>query len=659
MQKPFVNTDFDTYPPWNVQPPTPSTSTPINLNRFNDNYSAFNQNNSLISLNEIRLIINNIASSLGFQSDSSDNVFELLMCQLDSRASRMGSTQALLTLHADYIGGEHANYKRWFFAAQLDLDDAIGTEINPGLAVLGEAAHEVHATFGQRCYNFLTRNRSRQKFLKSATERWRSSMDNMSPHNRISQIGLFLLCWSEAGNIRFIPECLCFIFKCADDHFKYLQSLPQENRRSLPQGYFLNQIIKPLYRFYRDQVYEIIDGVYLKRETDHDKTIGYDDINQLFWYPEGINRINLFDGTRLTNVHPKERYLALSQVNWAKPFYKSFKEKRSFAHLLVDYNRIWIAHVSVYWFFTAYNAHEAYKRDWEPLPSIPMQISASALGGAISSFIMILATLAEFSFLPLTLNHFSTLSRKLLLFSITSVLCIGPTYYIAKFERDTPFSLTLAKAQLAFSIFVTAFYTLVPSGRILGDRVSSRARKYVASQTFTASYPKLNSNGRFTSILLWILVFSCKYVESYCYLSLSSKDPMAALMNMRIQNCSDALVGKAFCEHYAKFTLVIMISMDLVLFFLDTYLWYVIWSTFISVSRSFALGLSIWTPWRDLFQRVPSMIYEKILTPNGLPVKPKILAAQIWNVIILSMYHDHLLSIVRTISLKKLLIVLI
>ncbi|TIA75844.1 hypothetical protein E3P91_00230 [Wallemia ichthyophaga] len=644
--------EYFSYPPWTVQPPTPSTSAPpqtlfnSDLQPLQDMYSSWASSlYTPISISEIESIFHDISLYLGFQRDASGNAFEMLMHQLDSRASRMSADQALLTLHADYIGGEHANFKRWFFAAQLDLDDAIGTENNPGMAVLGEAAHEVNATFGQRCYAFLTRNRTRQKSLRSATERWRKVMEQMSSRDRIVQMAVFLLCWTEAGNIRFMPECLCYIFKCANDHYRSLEQIPEHERRILPQGYYLCHIIRPLYRYYRDQVYELVDGRYLKRENDHAKTIGYDDINQLFWYPEGINRIHLADGTRLVNIRPDQRYRALSSVRWDQPFFKSFKEKRTFAHLLVNYNRIWIAHVAVYWFFTAYNAHEVYKRDWESQPARPMQLSASALGGAVASLIMIIGAFAEFSFLPVSWNHFSTLFRKLLLFSITLVLCIGPTYYIATYERDTPFSLNLARGQLAFSIFITAFYTTVPSGRILGDRVSSRARKYVASQTFTASYPKLDSSGRYTSIVLWILVFSCKYVESYCYLSLSSKDPMAALMNISVQNCSDALVGEFFCTHHAKFTLVIMIMMDLVLFFLDTYLWYVIWSTFISVLRSFVLGLSIWTPWKDLYRRIPSMIYSKLLVHNGLPMKPKILAAQVWNTIVLSMYNDHLLSI--------------
>jgi 1,3-beta-glucan synthase len=100
--------------------------------------------------------------------------------------------------------------------------------------------------------------------------------------------------------------------------------------------------------------------------------------------------------------------------------------------------------------------------------------------------------------------------------------------------------------------------------------------------------------------------------------------------------------------------------MDLVLFFLDTFLWYVIWNTVFSIARSFALGLSIWvsraspsdqvkdymlitvsqTPWKDIFQRLPKRIYAKVLaTDQEQKYKPKVLVSQIWNAIIISMYR--------------------
>ena len=210
------------------------------------------------------------------------NMFDFLMHLLDSRASRMTPNQALLTLHADYIGGHHANYRKWYFAAQLNLDDAVGQSMNPGLQRLKSVKGN--------------RPSKSEKSLDNALNRWRQAMNNMSQYDRLRQIALYLLCWGEAGNIRFMPECLCFIFKCADDYYR--SSECQNRVEPVPEGLYLHTIIKPLYRFLRDQGYELSEGKYTRREKDHEEIIGYDDVNQLFWYPEGLSRIILTDKVR-------------------------------------------------------------------------------------------------------------------------------------------------------------------------------------------------------------------------------------------------------------------------------------------------------------------------------------------------------------------------
>lgn len=207
--------------------------------------------------------------------------FDFLMQLLDSRASRMTPNQALVTLHADYIGGEHANYRKWYFAAQLDLDDAVGYTQNPGIQRLTS----VKRSGGPRTTS--------EKSLHTAMERWRQAMNNMSQYDRLRQIALYLLCWGEAAQVRFVPECLCFIFKCADDYYRSPEC--QNRVDPVPEGLYLRSVIKPLYRFIRDQGYEVIDGKFVRREKDHEDIIGYDDVNQLFWYPEGIARIVLTD----------------------------------------------------------------------------------------------------------------------------------------------------------------------------------------------------------------------------------------------------------------------------------------------------------------------------------------------------------------------------
>src|SRR3984957_11485886 len=199
---------------------------------------------------------------------------------LDSRASRMSPNQALLTLHADYIGGQHANYRKWYFAAQLNLDDAVGQSQN---------AKTVKGAKGV-------------KSLDSALNRWRNAMNSMSHYDRLRQIALYLLCWGEAGNVRFVPECLCFIFKCADDYYRSPEC--QNRMDPVPEGLYLHTVIKPLYRFIRDEGYEVVDGKFVRKEKDHEQIIGYDDINQLFLYPEGISRIVLNDNVSSSAPHP-------------------------------------------------------------------------------------------------------------------------------------------------------------------------------------------------------------------------------------------------------------------------------------------------------------------------------------------------------------------
>ncbi|CAG8442884.1 18868_t:CDS:10 [Acaulospora morrowiae] len=76
-----------------------------------------------VSKKEIEDIFIDLANKIGFQKESMCNMYNHLMYMLDSRALRMPSSQALLTLHADYIGGENANYRKWYFATHMDMND--------------------------------------------------------------------------------------------------------------------------------------------------------------------------------------------------------------------------------------------------------------------------------------------------------------------------------------------------------------------------------------------------------------------------------------------------------------------------------------------------------------------------------------------------------
>ncbi|KAF9339113.1 1,3-beta-D-glucan synthase [Linnemannia elongata] len=478
---------------------------------------------------EIEGIMLDLTRKFGFQIDSMRNQYDAFMTMLDSRASRMSPAQALTTIHADYIGGENANYRKWYFAAQLDLDDHMGYHSAP---LKNKKVNRNSMVPQPGAVNIET-----HESLAMAEQHWKARMNQMSHFDRARQVALYLLLWGEASQIRFLPECLCFIYKCAEDY--YLSPDCQRMIKPVPEGQYLRTVILPLYRFIRDQGYEVQGGRYVKRERDHDSVIGYDDINQAFWSPEGIERIRLRDKVRLVDIHIGRRWGALGHVDWDSSFRKTYIEKRTWLHLAVNFTRVWIIHVVMYWYYTAYNAPFLYMNDTTD-QSGGVQWSIVGLGGTIATLIMLLGVFCEFMFIPLTWSNSAMLIQRLILLIIVLILNVAPAIYVCIFNRTDDISLIM---------------------------------------------PVL--------------------------------------------------------------TIGIMFIVDLVLFFLDTYLWYVIWNTVFSVCYSFKLGISVWTPWRNVFSRLPKRIYAKLLATADMDIryKPKVLCSQIWNAVVISMYREHILSI--------------
>ncbi|KAG9237826.1 1,3-beta-glucan synthase component-domain-containing protein [Amylocarpus encephaloides] len=609
-----------------------------------------------LSKEEVEDIFLDLTAKFGFQRDSMRNMYDHLMTLLDSRASRMTPNQALLSLHADYIGGDNANYRKWYFAAHLDLDDAVGfanMKLGKGSRRTRKArrAAKKKAQADPANEAQTLEELEGDNSLEAAEYRWKTRMNRMSQHDRVRQIALYLLCWGEANQTRFMPECLCFIFKCADD---YLNSPACQNLvEPVEEFTYLNNVITPLYQYCRDQGYEIQDGKYVRRERDHNKVIGYDDCNQLFWYPEGIELIVMEDKTRLVDFPPAERFLKLKDINWNKVFFKTYKETRSWFHMLVNFNRIWVIHITSYWFYTAKNSPtllvRGYEQERNNLPPGSAQWSAVALGGAVACLIMIAATIAEWTYVPRRWAGAQHLSKRLVFLIGVLILNVGPSVYIFVIPdtQKTKIALILGIVQFFIALFTFIFFSVMPLGGLFGSYLTKNTRMYVASQTFTASYPRLKGNDMWMSYGLWVIVFTAKLAESYFFLTLSFRDPIRYLASMKINCIGDSILKQYLCPLQPKILLGLMFFTDLCLFFLDTFMWYIIMNTVYSVARSFYMGVSIWTPWRNIFSRLPKRIYSKVLATTDMEIKykPKVLISQIWNAIVISMYREHLLAI--------------
>jgi len=623
------------FDPYEMKPPAPLDPDPY--------YSWTNDEASPVSKDQIKQIFQELQMIFGFQKSSEENMYDHLMVQLDSRASRMSANMALLTLHADYIGGENANYRRWYFCCMKkddpELFDNIDVkEIKRRLKKIGSAVP----------IDFYPKRR-----IEMVEFRWRQRMRMLTPPDMIRQLALYLLIWGEANNIRFAPECLCFIYQCALDHLLYaLQNA--EKLPSLKEYAYLENVINPLYQFYMNQQLKEIDGKYVRKEKDHQSIIGYDDINQLFWYRKGLERIKLDTKEKLLLFPKEERYLKLQNVDWKSAFYKTYKEKRTWLHLLTNFSRVWIIHLSVFWYYSSFNSPTLYTAHYEYMinnkPKLEATLSVTALGSTVGCILQLLATIGESIFVPFSWPGRKALLIRFFFLLIITVFNAGPSIFIlgiVPLDAKSDLALGLAIAQFCISICTTIWFSFQPLASLFDWFKFSDTAVYDPVKVFTGSYPKLAQTNRILSILLWLLVFSAKFIESYFFLTLSLRDPIRNLHHMDLSRCyGENPFGNFLCSNEAFVVLGLMYLADIVLFFLDTYLWYIIWNCVISLSLSFSSGISILSPWRNVFTRLPQRIYSKLLCTGEMEVKykPDLLISQIWNAIVISLYREHLLS---------------
>lgn len=610
-----------------------------------DPYPAWSEDADIpVSRERIQSIFVHLQRIFGFQYDNTKNMYDYLMRMLDSRASRMGSAKALRSLHADYIGGINSNYRKWYFGSQMDIEDKVIAEMQ-----MEDLAD--HKLFRKR-FKMNVKNYS----LPESEMRWASTTNSFLPDDCIIQLAIYLLIWGESNNIRFMPECLCFIFKACVDCFYSLEILPDQPVQQVSHS-FLDHVITPLYNFYRDELYEQVDGYWVVKDKDHSKIIGYDDINQTFWYRNGLLKLKLFDNTKLMERQPFERYLFLNQINWPKSVKKTYYEYRSWFHVLINFNRIWNIHVGVFWYYTCLNASTLYTPYYtinnNNQPTVIAQFSALSIAGSLVAGINLLSLLFECAFVPRSwYGAIPLLSRAILTFVIF-LLNTLPCFYIFLWtgvHDSSSLTLAIAITQFLFSIFTVAYFSITPLAYICGNPYKSDERRFLPSFYFTNFIYELKGRKALASIGLWGGVFVSKFTESYFFLTLSLRDPVRELSIIRIRHCAgEEWIGKVLCEQESNILLGLMLVTDLTLFFLDTYLWYIIWNTMFSVARSFYCGVSIWTPWRNMFVRLPQRILSKVLNHSVVSkcteTQKKEMLYKIWNSIIISMYRDHLISI--------------
>ncbi|XP_011037937.1 PREDICTED: callose synthase 9 [Populus euphratica] len=171
-----------------------------------------------------------------------------------------------------------------------------------------------------------------------------SNFEDLSKEKKLLFVSLYFLIWGEAANVRFLPECLCYIFhhmvREMDGILRQQIAQPATSCDSNSENgvSFLDQVIAPLYDVVAAEAGNNVNG-----RAPHSSWRNYDDFNEYFW---SLHCFELSWPWRMASSFfqkpkPRTKYL-LKTAGSQRRGKTSFVEHRTFLHLYHSFHRLWI-----------------------------------------------------------------------------------------------------------------------------------------------------------------------------------------------------------------------------------------------------------------------------------------------------------------------------
>ncbi|KAH8515571.1 hypothetical protein Peur_047053 [Populus x canadensis] len=498
---------------------------------------------------------------------------------------------------------------------------------------------------------------------------------------KLIYIALYLLIWGEASNIRFMPECICYIFhKMAHEVYGILFSnvhpvSGETYETAAPDDEaFLRTVITPIYQVLRKEARKNKGG-----KASHSKWRNYDDLNEYFWSDRCLKLNWPMDLKADFFVHSDEIARANERPNQSTGKRKpktNFVEVRTFWHLFRSFDRMWI--------FLILALQAMIIVAWSPSGSIVAFFDEDVFKSVLSIFITsaFLNLLQAFLDIILSLNAWRSLKatqilRYLLKFVVAAawavVLPIGysssvlnPTGLVKFFStwsmdwQNQSFYTYAIAIYLIPNILAAIFFCLPPLRRTMERsnwRIVTLIMWWAQPKLFVGRGMHEDMFSLLKYTLFWILLIICKLAFSYYVEILPLVEPTKLIMEITVDNYQ-------WHEFFPRLThnIGVVISIwtpVLLVYFLDAQIWYAIFSTLVGgIQGAFnhlgeirTLGML-----RSRFESVPSAFTRHLVPSSDEDVSgDHVMAEQqerknianfshVWNEFIYSLRAEDLIS---------------
>ncbi|GAA0146605.1 hypothetical protein LIER_06520 [Lithospermum erythrorhizon] len=443
------------------------------------------------------------------------------------------------------------------------------------------------------------------KYLDRKSSLWLPTIQQEVQQRKLLYMGLYLLIWGEAANLRFMPECLCYIYHhMAFELYGMLAGnvspMTGENVKPAYGGEeeaFLRKVVTPIYDVIAMEAKRSRKG-----KATHSQWRNYDDLNEYFWSADCFRLgwpmradadffCKPFEQSRFEKSGDNKP----SMDRWVGKV--NFVEIRSFWHIFRSFDRMWSFFILCFqgmiimaWNTTgemgSISAGDVFKK----VLSVFITAAIMKLGQAVLDVILNWKARRSMPF-------YVKLRYILKVISAAAWVIVLPVTYAYTWENSTGFAQTIkswfGNDSHIPSLFIFAVVVYLSPNMLAAvlflfpflRRFLERSNNKIVMLTMWWSQPRLyvgrgmheSAIALFNYTMFWVLLIATKLTFSYYIEIKPLVAPTKAVMSVHIS----VYKWHEFFPH-AKNNIGVVIAIwapVVLVYFMDTQIWYAIFST--------------------------------------------------------------------------------
>ena len=445
-------------------------------------------------------------------------------------------------------------------------------------------------------------------------------------------VSLYLLIWGESANLRFAPECICYIFHHMAMELNFVldeETDPNTGQSFLPSIYgdcaFLKRVVMPIYDTIKLEVKSSRNGT-----APHSAWRNYDDINEYFWSRRCFRKLkwppdlscNFFATT------PKEKRVGKT----------GFVEQRSFWNVFRSFDKVWVLLILFLQAMIIVAWEDA--SPWKALESRDLQVKLLTVFITWSGLRVLQAVLDAGTQYSLVTKETMWLGVRMTLKFVVALtwMVVFGVFYGRIWSQESSDGRWSAEANRRIVVFLEAVLVfLLPELLALALFIVPWIRNVLEELDWPVIYlltwwfhtrlfvgrglrEGLVNNFKYT--VFWILVLASKFTFSY-YLQIK---PLAAPTKALLKQQNVVYRWHEFFNNTNRVAVVLLWVPVVLIYLMDLQIWYSIFSSFVGATIGLFLHLGEIRNFGQLrlrFQFFASAMQFNFM-PEEHPLNPKL-----------------------------------